>query len=549
MRHPSNCQGAPVTTATDIYALGVLLYLLLDRAASVWDGCRALRRTAAPHQRPRSRRSRPRRTRSTCAAASRGDLDAIVGKALAKDPRDRYASVTAFADDVRRFRRREPVSARPSTVSYRTATFLKRHTAAVAAAAGTVLLIVGLTVVHTRRLEIERDRSAREAAKAVKVSNLLMGLLGSADPYAPRAIPGEPTVRALLDGGAVRVQQELAGEPELQAEMLTFMGRTYRRLGVYDKAQQLLEQALTTGRSALGGEHVRIAQTLNDLGVVLGEKGEYARAAQTLEQALAMRRKLLGPEHADVAVTLVELGRVYQDEGLNPRAEPLHREALDIRRKTLGPEHRETAVSLSDLASVLRLNGELDGAATLLRQCLELNRRTRGEDHPNTAVTLHDLALIAIERGELQSAESELRGVLDKQRKALGPSHPVTASTLNNLARVLVRLGRYDEAASTMDSAMNIARPALGRDHQLVAIYAINTASLQLARNQPRGCRSAVAGRAAGALERAARHSKPAPHAARGSLERCRHQEHAGRLAHRSAAIHRCGEHPARSAA
>ena len=415
----------------------------------------------------------------------RGDLDAIVAKALKKRPSDRYASVTTFADDVRRVLRREPVSARPSTVGYRTVTFVRRHSAAVAAGAGTVLLIVGLTVVHTRRLEVERDRSAREAAKAVKVSELLMGLLTSADPYAPRVTPGEPTVRALLDGGAVRVQQELAGEPELQAEMLTMMGRTYRRLGVFDRAQDLLEGALVSGRAAFGETHVRVAQTLNDLGVVLGEKGEYARAAQTLEQALAMRRSLLGAQHADVAVTLVELGRVYQDEGANPRAEPLQREALAIRRATLGPEHRETAVSLSDLASVLRLNGDLDAAETLLRQCLDLNRRTRGDEHPNTAATLHDLALIAAGRGEFRSAEAGLRDVLARQRQTLGPSHPVTAMTLNNLARVLARLGRYDEAASAMQSALAIAQPALGASHQLVAIYSINTAAVHLARNQP----------------------------------------------------------------
>ena len=480
---PEQLSGGPVTTATDIYALGVLLYQLLagrHPAGQVASPAELVRSIAIDEPAPPSAVAPLNRRRTL-----RGDLDAIVAKALKKSPADRYASVPMFADDVRRVLRCEPVSARPSTVRYRTITFIRRHTAAVAAAAGAFLLVVGLTVVHTRRLEVERDRSAREAAKAVKVSELLMGLLTSADPYAPRVTPGEPTVRALLDGGAVRVQQELAGEPELQAEMLTMMGRTYRRLGVYERAQQLLEQALASGRVAFGDTHVRIAQTLTDLGVVLSEKGEYARAAQTLEQALAMRRNLLGPEHADVAVTLVELGRVYQDEGANPRAEPLQREALAIRRKTLGPDNRETAVSLSDLASVLRLNGDLDAAETLLRQCLDLNRRTRGDEHPNTAATLHDLALIAAGRGEFRSAEAGLRDVLARQRRSLGPSHPVTAMTLNNLSRVLARLGRYDEAATAMESALAVAQPALGRQHQLVAIYSINMAAVQLARNAP----------------------------------------------------------------
>ena len=143
----------------------------------------------------------------------------------------------------------------------------------------------------------------------------------------------------------------------VQGEILTVLGRVSRRLGVFDKAQVLLEQALAVGRTAYGGEHVRLAQTLNDLGVLLTDKGDYAAAARTLERALSMRRRLLGPEHADVAVTLVELGRVYQDQGLNQRADPLLRESLAVRRKGLGESHRETAVSLNAVASVLRLNG------------------------------------------------------------------------------------------------------------------------------------------------------------------------------------------------
>jgi tetratricopeptide (TPR) repeat protein len=339
-------------------------------------------------------------------------------------------------------------------------------------------------VFHARRLSAERDHAERERAKAVKMSELLMGLLTSADPYAIRNSTGEPTVRALLDAGAAQVQSELAGEPGLQAEMLTAMGRTYRRLGRFDRAQQLLEQALVSGRKAFGPEHAQVAQTLDYLGVVLADKGDYRAAGETLEQALRMRRKVLG-EHGDVAVTLAELGRVYQDQGLNQRAEPLHREALEIRRKLLGQEHRETAVSLSDLASVRRLNGDLDGAEALLRQSFDINVKTRGAEHPNTAVSLQDMALIAISRGDFAAAESGLRQALALQYKALGTHHPVVAPTLNNLARALREQGRYDEAAAALQQAADIMRAAFGKDHQMVAMYSLNLASVQMARNQP----------------------------------------------------------------
>src|SRR5262249_34797784 len=274
---------------------------------------------------------------------------------LRKNPAERYASAAVLADDLRRFLRREPIAARPEHLGYRAAKFVRRHWRGVAIAATAAFVLAGSTAFYTVRLAQERDRARREAAKAMKVSELMVGLLSGADPIANRATGDVATVRGLLDAGAEQARRELDAQPEVQAEILTALGRIYRRLGVFDKAQALLEQALVAGRKAYGAEDVRLAQTLNDLGVLLTDKGDYAGAARNLEQSLSMRRKLLGPEHADVAVTLVEVGRVYQDLGLNQRADPLLRESLAVRRKTLGEEHRETAVSLSAVASVLRL--------------------------------------------------------------------------------------------------------------------------------------------------------------------------------------------------
>jgi eukaryotic-like serine/threonine-protein kinase len=176
----------------------------------------------------------------------RGDLDTIIAKALKKNPSERYASVSALADDLRRFLRHEPISARPDTLRYRSARFVRRHVRGVATSAAVALMLGGSTAFYTSRLATERDRAQREAAKASKMSELLTGLLTGADPYVPRATRGEPTVRALLDSGVDRVQQELVGQPELRADILQVMGRIYRRLGVYDKAQPLLDQALVS---------------------------------------------------------------------------------------------------------------------------------------------------------------------------------------------------------------------------------------------------------------------------------------------------------------
>jgi serine/threonine protein kinase/Tfp pilus assembly protein PilF len=501
---PEQVSDGPVTTATDVYALGVLLYVILTGqhpfGAAVRSPATLIRAIVETEPRrlsevvvggsgtPEERAHHAARRGLTVIRLQRtlrGDLDTIVAKALKKNSSERYLSVSALADDLQRFLRHEPISARADTPWYRTARFVRRHTRGLAATAAFLVVLIGMTAFYTNRLATERDRAQREAVKALRVSEALSGLLRGADPIANPATPDGLTVTGLLDSATDRAEKELADLPDAQAEIFTIIGRMYRRIGMYDKAQHMLERALVSGRAAFGPDHASVAETLNDLGALAAEKGDYQTAAASLESALTIRRRIYGAEHTSVANTLAELGRIYQDQGLNARAEPIHREALAIRRKLLGDDRGETAVSLSDLASVLRLNGDLDGAEALLRQSLEVNRKTRGDAHAMTATTLHDLALVVGAKGEKAAAESMFHTAMDTHRKALGETHPLVAVTLNSLSRVLYDQGRYDEAAAALQSALAIARPALGNEHQLIAIYTINLGSVQLARGQP----------------------------------------------------------------
>jgi serine/threonine protein kinase/Tfp pilus assembly protein PilF len=495
---PEQVTGNPVTTATDVYSLGVLMYLLLGGQHPAGSSLRSpadLVRAIVDTEPPRlsdavtQTRSEPAEALTDNAARRsstpdrlrrllRGDLDTIVATALKKHAHERYASVTALADDVRRYLSNEPIGARPDTLAYRGLKFLKRHAAGVVAVGITAALMAVLVVFYTGRLAAERDRARVEAVKAAKVSELMTELLTGADPYRDKP---DPSLRDVLDAGAERLQKDLATEPEILAEMLTSIGRVYARLELTDKAQPLLERALALGRGAGAPEHARVAQTLNDLGVLLRMKGNNAASVKMLEEAVAMRRRVLGPQHKDLAVSVSELGRSYNHLGDAARAETLAREALAMRQALLGTDHRETATSMGDLGLLLWQRGDLAGAETLLRGSLDISRRVLGDQHPNVSSAMSNLGLVVADRGDHAAAVALFEQALAIRRRALGRSHPALAVTLNNLAYPLRELRRYDEAIAAMEEALALTIPAHGDDSTPVAHYRVNLARVYLA--------------------------------------------------------------------
>jgi serine/threonine protein kinase/tetratricopeptide (TPR) repeat protein len=470
---PEQVRGGHITTASDVYSLGVLLYELLTGHHPYGDqGCTTAemmhRITEVEPERPSNRAQRLGGRRLARQLA--GDLDTIVMTALRKEPHHRYTSVEQLSEDVRRFLEGLPVLARKATFTYRLRKLALRHRLGAAVAATAVLAVVlfgagmaGLAL----RLARERSRAEQERARAEQVTGFLTDLFEVSDPS--RATGETVSARSLLDASARKIETDLKDQPEAQADLMETMGMIYRRLGLLDRALPLVESALARRQHLLGPDHPKVAQSFNDLGLLHEDKGEYDLAATQYRQALDLRRRSFGPSHPEVAQSLSDLAGVLWAQGDYDAAEKGFREVLAMRRKLFGDHHLEVAKSLNNLGVILWSRGRYDEAEQPLREALAIRRQRLGEVNLEVADIRSNLALVVQAQGRYTEAERLERDVIGVQRKLLDPEHPRLADSLNNLGFLLEVLGRYKEAAPLLDEALVIRRRRLGESHPKVA--------------------------------------------------------------------------------
>ncbi len=459
---PEQFRGEPVTTASDIYSLGVVLYqLLAGRLPYAASGGHDLHRLAAEicdldPVRPSSVAARAPRWRRRLA----GDLDAVVLKALAKEAPHRYASAEQLASDLGRYRQGLPVIARGQAWRYRAGKFLLRHRLAVAAASLVAVLTLGFIVtLLIQRREIERKQQGSE-----EVARMMVELFDNADP--DRALGERLTARDLVDRGARSMKGRLEDEPEVRALLLSTLARVHRQLGMLDEMEPLLEETLQLRTRTLGPRHHSVAETLNQLGDRNYLAGNYARAIERYRESQAILGKRPG---APLALALRGLARAQQARGdLEAAAETFQR-SLSVAREALGDNDPAVAKILQSRARLELQRGELEASRQSFESALAIYRRAYGEQHSEVAGTLQNIALVLTESELFEQADSLFVQALELQRQLYDRPHPSLATTLNGLATSLLQQGQIKEAEPLAREALNVRIQVYGAPHSKVA--------------------------------------------------------------------------------
>jgi len=453
---PEQALGGAVTTTTDVYSLGGVLYKLLTGSAPhpIHD--------SSPLAIMRAINDEDVRKPSDLRHGLSADVDSILLKALHREPQRRYRSVDQFAGDIERLLEGRPVTARPDTVWYRAGKYVRRHALATSMGAAIVVLLAGFAVLQTiqlRTTRAERDRANR-------ITAFMTGMFKVPDPSESRG--RKVTAREILDKASQNITSGLSNDSELQADLKFSMASTYTGLGLYSQARSLAESALEIRRRILGNTNRKTLESQNQVAWLLDREDHYPEAETLIRQTISTDQLMFGADDVQTLDAMDRLSEILQDMGRFQNEEKLQRQVVELCTHRLGPENPRTLKAEALLASSISVQGRNAEAESIYRKVLGNEQRVFGADAPDTLATMRSLANTIKDQARYAEAEDLYRQTLAGQQRVLGAEHPATTDTMVALAYDLFHgAGRFPEAESLYRQAFEIERRVMGPESRI----------------------------------------------------------------------------------
>ena len=465
-----------IDTRSDIYSLGVLLYVLLTGVLPFDPD--SLRTGGIEHIRKVIRETDPktpstrvtklgdeakkvaesRRTQVAILAKKlHKELEWIPLKAMRKERAERYRSASELADDIENYIKGAPLIAGPLTAVYRFKKLLRRNQALVTGIAAVLAVLVAGVVVST----VFAIRAERQAKISQAVNDFLKeDLIRSVDPHV--ALGREVTVRSWLDAASQSIEGRFENEPLVEASIRETLGNTYRNLGDFEAAERHLKRVVQIHHDELGKEHPQTIYACFQLCGALWEAGRTAEAQTLCLETVERSKRILGKEHRTTLRSMNILALVHDTLANYGEAEQLFREILQTSRKVFGQTDMITLLAVGNLANVLKRAGRYEEAEPLCLKALELRRQVLGEDHPYAIDSLRSLGHLRAEQGRYEEAEELLTESLEKRRRVQGPEHKRTIHNMVRLGWVYTEQQRYNEAEALLLEAFELSHRVLG---------------------------------------------------------------------------------------